>query len=185
MRGSRPAKGKDRCLLFDHAGTYLTLGDPADIEYYSLVSDDEEELKKRNIEKEERKEKIGKICSKCNRAKEPAEYQCKKCGHKPLAGEFIDGIDESREIKKATGSIKIKSKIEKELFWRQLRGFQRESSASGKIVSDGRIANIYREWSGSWPKGLSQSPLPPGIEVRNFIKYQNIKFAKGRKHANG
>jgi len=31
------------------------------------------------------------------------------------------------------------------------------------------------------PKG----ERPPGIEVRNFIKYKNIKWAKGRKNANG
>lgn len=185
MRGSRPADGKDRCLLFDHAGTYLSLGDPADIEYYSLPSEDEDSQKKREIEKEERKEKIGKICSKCSRAKEPGEYQCKKCGHKPLAGEFIDGIDETRDIVKATGAKKEKTKEEKEDFWRQLLGYQRERAAIGKPISDGYLSHTYREWCGVWPRGMPSHPMPCGPVVRNFIKHKNIKFAKGKARANG
>lgn len=186
MRGSRPAKNKERCLLFDHSGTYLRLGNPANIEYDSLWSEDETEQKAREIKTEERKEKIGKICSKCGRAKEPGEYQCKKCGHKPLAGEFIDGIDESREIVKVTGKVKTKSMAEKTEFWLQLKGYQRERQAQGKPVSDPALAHIYKAWAGVWPKGMPNGSKVAGVEVRNFIKHRNIKFAKGRaKNANG
>ncbi len=185
MRGSRPANGKTECLLFDHSGTYLSLGDPADIEYFELFSEDAEEVKKRAKQKEERQEKIGKICSNCGHAKQPGEYMCKKCGHKPLAGEFIDGIDETREIVKATGKVKSKSREEKFQFWLELKGWQRERAAAGKPVKDGYLANTYREWCGCWPKDMPKGERPPGIEVRNLIKYKNIKWAKGRKNANG
>lgn len=185
MRGSRPANGKSVCMLFDHSGTYLSLGDPADIEYYSLPVGDESDAKIRLKEKENRKEKIGKVCSVCSRAKEPNEYQCKKCGHKPLAGEFIDGIDETREIVKATGSKKTHTNVEKQYFYSQLLGYQKERAAEGKPISDGYIAHIYRDKFSLWPRSLSPYPIPPGPEVRNFIKHKNIKFAKGKaKNAN-
>lgn len=181
MRGSRPAKGKEFCILFDHSGTYLNLGDPCDIEYFEMYSEDEQIQAKREKTKEERQEKIGKVCSKCNVIKAPGEYQCKRCGHKPLAGEFIDEIDESRNIVKVKGKVKAKTQQEKESFFRQLKGYQLERAAAGKPVKDGYIANIYRDWCGVWPNGLNKNPLPVGVDVRNFIKHKNIKFAKSQK----
>lgn len=169
------------CTLFDHSGTYLNLGDPCDIEYFEMYSEDEEIQAKREKTKEERQEKIGKVCSKCNAIKDPGEYQCKRCGHKPLAGEFIEEIDESRNIVKVKGKVKAKTQQEKEQFYRQLKGYQLERAAAGKPVKDGYISWIFKDWCGVFPKGLNSNPMPVGVDVRNFIKHKNIKFAKSQK----
>ena len=183
MRGARPANGKTVCLLFDHSGTYLSLGDPCDTEYYELMSDDEDSVKKVEKAKEEKKEKIGHICSVCNRAKEVGEYQCKKCGHKPLAGEFIDGIAEDRDIAPVNKKDKKKTAEEKNRFWLELKGYQRMKAAEGKIISDGYLSHTYKDWCGVFPRNMPIGTLAPSVTTLNYIKHKQIRFAKGSKYA--
>jgi len=147
------------------------------------MSDDEDSVKKAEKAKEEKKEKIGHICSVCNRAKEVGEYQCKKCGHKPLAGEFIDGIDEDRDIAPVNKKDKKKTTEEKNRFWLELKGYQRMKAAEGKIIVEGHISHIYKDWCGSSPRNMPVGCLVPSVTTLNYIKYRQIRFAKGAKYA--
>lgn len=173
------------CLVFDHSGTALELGFPEDITIDDLPTGDDG-LKESNArDAEERPEKKPKECPQCKFVKPAGVYVCPKCGFKPIVGQDVE-VDESRGLVKLKSKGKQeKTKEEKEEFWRQLLGYQRERAAEGKPVSDGYLSHTYRDWCGVWPKGMPSHPMPCGVAVRNFIKHKNIKFAKGRKHANG
>ena len=177
MRGSRPAEGKESCLLFDHTPTWFNLGDPNDIEYYELLNGDDglEQTRARRREKE-KAEAREKLCKKCGRMKKPKEYKCLKCKHKPLGGDAVE-CDESIEL------VSVSKKKEKHTFWSELKGWQTQQRNSGKNIIDGRLANLYRNKFGVWPRGMSDKPDVPTPETLNFIKHDQIRYAKSKQKA--
>ena len=137
-----------------------------------------------NQRAEEKREKLPKECPGCKFLKPAGVHVCPKCGFKPLVGQDVE-TKEDIGLKKLTGKKKEYTMEEKQMFYSQLLGYKREQAAQGKEIKDGRIAHLYREKFGVWPKGLSQAMCAPGIEVRNFIKSQTIRYIKGKeKHAN-
>lgn len=182
-RGARPAKGKERCLLFDHSGTVHRLGMPDQIEYYELPkeSDGMDKAEKARKEKEQ-KEKLPKECPKCHFMKDAGVFICPKCGFKPRAGEDVE-VDESRQIQKIDGK-KAPTTAEKQQFYSELCGYRDERKAAGKNYSDGWIAHKFKAKYGEWPNGLALTPLEPSISFRGWMKSQNIRYAKGRAKGN-
>ena len=61
-----------------------------------------------------------------------------------------------------------------------IQGMKRENIAKGKIYKDGFYSHKYKDKFGTWPKDLHNSPKPPSIEFRNWIKSRNIRNAKSR-----
>lgn len=182
MRASRPANGKTSARLFDHAGTFWSLGDPFDIEYYEL-HDGTKETTERRAKKKEKTEKEAKqrICKACGHVKAQGEFICSKCGFKPIAGEITVEVDETRGLESVTGKKSEKmTQEQKASFYQQLIGYQMQKAREGKVISDGFIAHTYRDKTGVWPKGMPRTPIEPGPEVLNFIKHKQIKFAKSR-----
>lgn len=173
------------CIIFDHSGTAIDLGFPDDITIDELPKGDDGMDEGSAAASEEKTEKKPKQCPQCKFLKDAGVYVCPKCGFKPLTGQDVE-VDESRGLVKLKSTKKPgKTKEEKEMFWRQLLGYQREKAAEGKVISDGYLAHTYRDWAGVWPRGMPNHPAPCGVEVRNFIKHKNIKFAKGKARANG
>jgi DNA repair protein RadD len=172
------------CKIFDHSGTSLALGLPEDITIDQLerTSDGMDEGE-RQIKDEVKPEKLPKACTSCNFLKPAGVYVCPKCGFKPITGQDVE-VDESRVLKQVKGAKKVYSNEDKQFFYSQLLGYQRERAAQGKPVSDGYIAHIYRDKFSVWPRGLSATPRPASPEVRQFIKHKNIRFAKGKASAN-
>lgn len=175
-RGLRTAKGKDRCLIFDHSGTVHKLGMPCSIEYEELLSDDDgmNDAIKQKRDKE-KKEKQPKECSKCKYMKPAGVYICPKCGHKPLAGENVE-VDETRELEKIKGKEKQWTKEEKQSWYSMFLGH-----CQVKGYKEGWAANKYKEKFGVWPKDLRKTPKAASPEFNAYIKHLNIKFAKSRK----
>lgn len=181
-RGLRTAKGKDRCIILDHSGTVFRLGLPCSIEYDELPSDNDGLDDSQKTRKErEREEKQPKECPKCHYMKPPGEHQCKKCGHKPLAGEDVE-TDETRELESIKGS-KIISKLEKQQFFSELIGFMNEARLQkGKNYSYNWPNGMFKNKFGHWPdKNYHRTPKNPTMETRNFIKSSNIRFAKWKQ----
>lgn len=182
MRGSRPANGKTRCLVFDHTPSHYRLGDPNDIEYFELNdgSDGMEESIRQKKEKIQ-KEQEAKICGNCGRLKSPGEYRCVSCGHKPLGGDAVEcnetiglaKVDQEQKKPKFT-------RDDQQRFYSELLGWQAIELSRGKQVSDGRISNIYRDKFGVWPRGLTRKAIDVSPETLQFIKYLKIKFAKSK-----
>lgn len=179
-RGLRTAKGKDKCLVFDHSGSVHRLGYPDSIEYDTLPSKNDG-MKTAVTEREnEKREKLPKECSQCHYMKPAGVYQCPKCGHKPLAGEDVD-TDASRGLKQISGKKKAATKQEKQSWWSQIKFYQCQRVAQGKPVSDGWCAHTFKDKFGTWPNGLQDYPMEITPEVNNYIKWKQIAFAKGRE----
>jgi superfamily II DNA or RNA helicase len=180
-RGLRTAKGKENCIVFDHSGTVHRLGYPDEIEYDELKSENDGKDKQELIKKEiEKLEKAPKECPKCHFMKQPGFPVCPKCGFKPLGGEDVE-TDETRQIQKLKSKLEPKAtKEDKQEFWSMIQGMKRENIAKGKIYKDGFYSHKYKEKFGVWPKDLHNSPKPPSIEFRNWIKSRNIRNAKSR-----
>lgn len=179
-RGLRTAKGKDKCLVFDHSGSVHRLGYPDSIEYDTLPSKNDGMKTVVSERENEKREKLPKECSQCNYMKPAGIYQCPKCGHKPLAGEDVD-TDASRGLKQISGKKKVVTKQEKQSWWSQIKFYQRQRAAQGKPVSDGWCAHTFKDKFGTWPNGLQDYPMEITPEVNNYIKWKQIAFAKGRE----
>lgn len=177
-RGLRTANGKDKCLVFDHSGTTLSLGAPCSIEYEDLPNNDDGMKDVNQSRKEvEKKEKKPKECPSCKFVKDAGVYICPKCGFKPITGEDVE-TDESIELESIKGKKKSYSKEEKQRFYSGLLGWQKKGILSGKMIKDGRISHLYKSKFGVWPAKLNKIPKEPDQEVLNFIKYEAIKYAK-------
>jgi len=179
-RGLRTAKGKDKCLVFDHSGSVHRLGYPDSIEYDTLPSKSDGMKTVVSERENEKREKLPKECSQCHYMKPAGVYQCPKCGHKPLAGEDVD-TDASRGLKQISGKKKAVTKQEKQSWWSQIKFYQRQRAAQGKPVSDGWCAHTFKDKFGTWPNGLQDYPMEITPEVNNYIKWKQIAFAKGRE----
>lgn len=179
-RGLRTAKGKDKCLVFDHSGSVHRLGYPDSIEYDTLPSKNDGMKTVVSERENEKREKLPKECSQCHYMKPAGVYQCPKCGHKPLAGEDVD-TDASRGLKQISGKKKAVTKQEKQSWWSQIKFYQRQRAVQGKPVSDGWCAHTFKDKFGTWPNGLQDYPMEITPEVNNYIKWKQIAFAKGRE----
>lgn len=182
LRGSRPAKGKTECLLFDHTPTHFNLGDPNDIEYYQLHDGSDGMEQAITKEKEKRKKEAqAKICIKCDRMKASGEYVCVGCGFKPLGGdaaecnESIGLVDAKKSEKNEKFTLEDKQK-----FYSELQGWKLQSSSSKKPVSDKRVLAMYKNKFGVWPRKLSPAPIAPSVETLNYIKSRQIAYAKSK-----
>lgn len=178
-RGLRAAKGKDNCLIFDHSGTTLSLGMPEDIhiDFLSAKSDGMKTAKSRS---KETAQKLPKECPQCHYLKPAGMYVCVKCGFKPMAGEDVE-TDESRGLVKVKKRKKAAPKIDKQTFYAELLGYQREREAMGRPIKDGFVANLYKAKFGVWPKGLQRITRPVSIDTRNHIRAQAIAYARKQK----
>ncbi|MDN5986811.1 MAG: DEAD/DEAH box helicase [Hafniaceae bacterium] len=179
-RGLRTAKGKDKCLVFDHSGSVHRLGYPDSIEYDTLPSKNDGMKTAVSERENEQREKLPKECSQCHYMKPAGVYQRPKCGHKPLAGEDVD-TDASRGLKQISGKKKVVTKQQKQSWWSQIKFYQRQRAAQGKPVSDGWCAHTFKDKFGTWPNGLQDYPMEITPEVNNYIKWKQIAFAKGRE----
>lgn len=183
-RGLRSAPGKKHCKIFDHSGTVHRLGYPDNIEYDSLLSDDDG-MKETKQAKKEKEEKLPKECPECHFMKPAGVYVCPKCGFKPLHGENVE-TDESRSLTKLKNK-ELKDKHTKELkqyWWSQIKFYQSMRAAQGRPVSDGWCSYLFKDKFNEWPsKSFHNSPSEITPEVSNFIRHKNIAFAKGREKA--
>ncbi|HAF4007275.1 TPA: DEAD/DEAH box helicase [Salmonella enterica] len=178
-RGLRTAPGKDHCLIFDHSGSIHRLGYPDDIEYDELPgkSDGMNAAVSRNVI--EKTEKKPKECSQCHYIKPAGVYVCPKCGFKPIGGENVE-TDSTRKLQRLSRKEKIYTRSDKQSWWSQIKGYQRQRAMKGKPLSDGWCAHTFRDKFGEWPYGLSNFPIETGPEVWGYIKSKFIAFSKSR-----
>ena len=177
-RGLRVAEGKDHLIILDHAGNLVNLGFPDDIEIERLDSGDKKEAAE-DKEKQEKvkKEKEPKECTKCHHMKKAGEHECSKCGFTP---KFIENVEiEDGELTAIKTTNKY-SKDDKARIFAELKGYQRERMLAGKNLTDGWVANTYKDMVGVWPKGLRDTPSQPSEQVRGFIKHKAIAWARSK-----
>ena len=181
-RGLRVAPGKPNCKIFDHSGTTLELGMPEDISIDYLSAGDDGMGKTQKRIDDDKPEKLPKVCTQCSFLKPAGMYVCAKCGFKPLLGANVSA-DTSRGLEKIKGKKAKITMDDKQKFYSELLGYQREREAEGRPIKDGWVSNQYKNKFGVWPQGLERVVRPVSVTTRQYIRSQFVKFAKQKEKA--
>lgn len=182
-RAIRTAKGKDYAIVLDHSGNMVNLGYPEDMEIEELCNGEKNEAGKIVKKETVKKEKLPKECTKCQHLKKAGVFECPKCGFAPKFIENVE-VDEDQELK----AIKISNKHTKDdkiRIFAELKGYQAERMLAGKVLTDGWIANTYKDLTGVWPRNMTNKAITPSEQTRGFIKHKAIAWAKSKNKLKG
>jgi DNA repair protein RadD len=175
-RGLRVAEGKDYCLILDHSDTALRLGFPEEVDERNTELDDGE--RRERAEREE-KERLPKECGSCGFLKPAKVHACPACGFAPqpqYAGEEVAA--ELEELVPAAQRA-LNRKTTPEQKGKFFAGLKHIAAERG--YKPGWAANKYRQKFGVWPNAYKDvDPQPPSAEVSNWVKSQQIRWAKRR-----
>ena len=181
-RLARTADGKDRGIYLDHAGNMARLGYPWDITFDVLGSKPTKDSKPNPDA--EKPPLLPKKCPQC--AMLGKGFPCSNCGFKPDPKErtntieHVDGeLVEYGSAPKESAKKKKDDPAYKARFYAELLGYAGEMGKSQSWV----LAQ-FRSRFDHWPaKKNSAEPQMAGVEVRNFVKSQQIKYIKGKEKA--
>ena len=169
--------GKTDCLILDHSNTALNLGRPDEIHYEDFVSAKAATAaEKRKQEKEKKKPRL---CPCCQFVLLPKESDCPSCGYKfppPVSNiQVEDGRLTELGFKGKLARAELFN--DKQEFYSGLLWIARDRG-----YSSGWAAHKYKAKFGVWPRGLDDRPIFPSATVFNFVKSQNIAWAKSRNN---
>lgn len=172
-RVMRSHPGKDFALWLDHSGNYLRFLDDWEDVYENGVSeldDGREKTKKEPTEQE----KAAAKCPKCSHVWPRNADACPSCGHVRERRNTVSTVPGEMEELANAG----KAREQKRQWFAQLRFIAEERGYKA-----GWAANKFKTKFGSWPNGIDVDPLPPGREVANWVRSEQIRWAKGRQKA--
>lgn len=175
-RGLRSAEGKADCLILDHSDTTLRLGFVDDIHHEHL---DMGKHQKSVGQDRERKPALPKECPSCSHLKPAGVHKCPNCGFEPARQSKIE--EKQGELIPLKGQRKPKGEVtphSKQEVYSMLLWLQEEHAYSEKYA----LAKFMTRY-GTWPNGLHDNPLAPDASFLNWIKSQNIRYAKGRANS--
>jgi len=178
-RALRMAEGKDDAIILDHAGNFIRHGFPNDpIDFYL-----DDGTKQKSSDSRKKDERLPVPCPACQTLK--LAHKCPACGFAPEKQNIIENVDgelvelkvkQEREKKKAAKELTMP---QKQAFYSELIGWQNH-----KGYKDGWAANQYRNKLNVWPNQLDKTPASTSLETQNWIKSQQIRYAKGKAKAN-
>jgi len=174
-RGLRTAEGKADCLILDHSDTTLRLGFVDDIHHTALDMGKHQQSSARK----EREKPLPKECPSCSRLKPAGVRKCPSCGFEPvrqspveeLQGELIPLKGKKKSKEDATPHSR--QEVFSMLLWLQQERGYRSNYAKAK----------YYDRYGTWPNGLHRGLMTPDPAFLNWVKSQNIRYAKGKAKA--
>jgi len=174
-----------RAIIFDHGGCSLTLGLPECIDIDELDDGKRQESEKKKEKEKKEIEALPKVCKQCGFVKPAGVGACPRCGHISKVCEDVEtnhqlGLEMIKGEKK-----KEPTKEDKQKFYSELLGWQKQQQMNGKNVSDGRVSHIYKEKFGVWAKGLDDRIMSPSNELTSFIRSRNIAYSKAMKQKEG
>ena len=170
-RVMRSSPGKEFGIWLDHSGNYLRFRADWDEVYSGGVAeldDGKEKAKKEPTDKEKTEAK----CPKCGALWPKGSDTCLICGHVRANRSLVENVPgqmEELQTKQTTS-------LTPQEFWSQLMWH----------VTDGRrsrgwAAHTFKEKFGRWPRGLSDAPQMPSLEVEKFIKHRLVAYLKRRR----
>jgi superfamily II DNA or RNA helicase len=172
-RGLRPLPGKKNCLILDHGNV---------IEEHGLLDWDVEWVLdgKERAWKKPRRENVTKLvkCRACNLVFS-SRATCPDCGTEVVSfGRKMKTIE--AELEELTDKKPKATMADKRRFFGMLRYYARFN----KNYSDGWCAHKFKEKFKVWPNAVSDAEcIQPDQEFKNWITYQNIKWAKSQAKA--
>ena len=167
----RAYPGKNFAVWIDHSGNYLRFRNQWDNLYDNGVSDLSVENEEKPVKELTKEEKETAKCPVCQGLWSTKTDTCPHCGHVRIR---------RNEVKTIAGELhELGAKVEKfnaeykQDFYEQLLGYSRERG-----YADGWAFHKYIAKFGVNPP-WKKIPRPPGYEVMGYIKYQQIRYAKG------
>lgn len=169
-RGLRVNPGTEDLLVLDHAGNSLRLGLVTDIHRETLDTTKPQE----KAPAEAKAEKLPKPCPKC--AVLFTGKTCPGCGHERQPFSSVESAD--GELVEITG--KKPKDVGMGVKLQRLAGLLWIAKERG--YKPGWAARKYQEWHGVWPaNGLHPVPVPPTLEVSNYVKAAQIRWVKSQQ----
>lgn len=176
-RGLRPAPGKDRLLVLDHAGNTIRLGMVADIFHETL--DSRKPTDKEEAYENDPKPPKPKKCARCHILIPAGKRMCPACGETVLKNDVmaVDGELVLFDSKARQAKAKKEKPPENKQEW--FSGFLGIARERGH--SEGWAAHRYKEKFGTWPNNLQKVATEPTRTVRGFDQHCRIKFFKAQQ----
>lgn len=162
----RPHTSKTRAMILDHSGTVTRLGFPTD----ELPLELDDGTSKFSNAAKKREKTLPKPCPSCSYLK--TGHKCPICGFAP---EIQDGVN-VKDGELVLVKRKKSSRLEKQAFYSQLIDIAGKNS-----YRYGWVAHTYKEYFGTWPKGLKNVAMAPTLEVTNYLKHLRIRKAKAKE----
>lgn len=179
-RVMRTAEGKDYGLWLDHSGNYMRFYEDTEKVFESGLNNlDMDKLDSTPRKEPEEAEKTLVVCS-CGYVLKPSDDRCPQCGkeRRRKVVELLPG--EVGEVV-AKGANRNATWDEKANFMGELKAYEMAHGYKG-----GWAAHKYRAKYGVWPNDprvKNAAPRHYSPEVANWIRSQNIRWAKSRKSA--
>ena len=175
-RGLRTAEGKDKLIIFDHAGNHLRLGMVTDIHQTRLDNGE----KRQGPAKNAATEPLPKLCPKCKAVLTYKARECSACGAQIDAVTMVHEADgELVELGSRRTGARAASLDEKEAFYRELKWVQAHKGHRSGWCWHQYQARFRGERPPKWFDLLT--PREPSITTKNWLKHRAIAFA----HAEG
>lgn len=179
-RGLRisPETGKQNCIVLDHSGNCARFF--ADCEaFFDVGAVELDDGKPKTKPKaQEKKEKEPVKCPEC-RALHPPMPFCPNCGHEYPKKQAVAHVPGTlKELIAGGHSYELTR-----MLWPQVCGYVLERKEGDQARR--QALAIYHEITGEWPRQSFESTQPAMVtlEVRNRIKANQIRYAKGRMKA--
>lgn len=170
-RGLRvnPSAGDD-CIVIDHSDNTARHGFVDDIIYEELDGGE-----KKTSPTPTKKAPLPKPCGKCSFMKPAKIHECPKCGFVPEKQSGVETVD--ADLIEVTAP-RAATKDEKQRWYSGLLYIQRD-----RKFAYGWVGHKYKSKFGVWPRGLNDTPMKPGQDIRNFARAAARAYSKTRNPA--
>lgn len=178
-RGLRICDGKVDCRVLDHSGNCARFWQDMQDFFELGVSELDDGKKKEKPKPKDKAEAEAIKCPQCRALHKPMPF-CPQCGHeypRKVAIEHVPGT--LKELIANGNPTLLRAKL-----WPQVCGYV-SGPGVDPVLAQRRAQAIYRELTGDFAKARFETttPVMPSQEVRNKIKSNQIRWAKGRKAA--
>jgi len=175
----RTSPGKEKGIILDFGGNCERLGFMDDFSFFGL---DDGKKKKNKTSEKEKPERKPKACPSCDFIKPVGVRTCPACGFTP---EFIKDVEAVEgDLEKLQRKAKKEYTLqEKQQFIAQLNQYAYEHNMRRSEKGNfGWACHAFKEKFGVWPSGKIDwaARMPIGDEVKRYITYKNIRYAKGK-----
>ena len=175
-RGLRICEGKEDCIVLDHSGNCARFWADMQEFFENGVAELDDGKKKEKPKTKEKAEAEPVKCPQCRHVHKPMPF-CPSCGHEYPKRAAIEHVPGSLKELVATGDGNLMRKM----LWPMVVDYVLQSTQDMDRAQR-KAQAIYHELTGTFAKARVESTTPVACssEVRNKIRSNQIRWAKGR-----